>query len=173
MIWFTADWHLGHQGILLHQPERKFECTKEMDNHFIDTCNRIVKPKDTLYYLGDFCWQASKAAHYRCRLKVKWLHACRGNHDKASLGKQVTTFEHMIFAKIRIDTEIKKFHLCHYPMLSWDSKSHGGYHLYGHCHGTLDYHGNGRAMDVGIDNIYKLLGEWRPIGLYEILTMLG
>ena len=175
MIWFTSDWHLGHKGIFIHQPNRNeaFFHIEDMNDHFIDTCNRVVKPKDTLYFLGDFCWRASKAVHYRCRLKVKIMNVCRGNHDKASLGKQVTTFEHMIFAKFKIDDEIKKFHLCHYPLLSWDSKDHGGYHLHGHCHGNLDFYSSNRIMDVGIDNVHRLLGEWRPIGLHEILATLG
>lgn len=30
-----------------------------------------------------------------------------------------------------------------------------------------------KAMDVGIDNIHRLFGEWRPISLHEILTILG
>lgn len=174
MLWFTSDWHLGHQAILRHQPERKFEYIEEMDAQIIDTCNRVVKPKDTLYHLGDFCWQASRAGHFRHRLKVKGLHVCRGNHDAPSLLKHVSTMEHMIFAKFKIDDEIKKFHLCHYPLLSWDSMYHGGYHLHGHCHGSLDdkWLSGEKILDVGIDSIHRLLGEWRPVSLHEVLTML-
>jgi hypothetical protein len=29
-----------------------------------------------------------------------------------------------------------------------------------------------KAMDVGVDNIYRLTGEWRPISLDEILERL-
>jgi hypothetical protein len=30
-----------------------------------------------------------------------------------------------------------------------------------------------RSMDVGIDNIHKLTGEWRPISLAEVIERLG
>lgn len=57
-------------------------------------------------------------------------------------------------------------------------QGHGGYHLYGHCHSTFEKKLNAlfigrKAMDVGIDNIHRLLGEWRPISLDEVLYFLG
>ena len=173
MIWFSADWHLGHKGILIHQSERKFECLEEMDARLIDSINSVVGKGDELYFLGDFCWQASRAGHYRQRIKVRKLHVCRGNHDAASLIKHVSTMEHMLFKKFKIDNETIKIHLCHYPLCSWGSMHHGGYHLYGHCHGTFEEELNNcyperRAMDVGIDYIHHLTGEWRPISLDEI-----
>lgn len=171
MIWFSADWHLGHAGILKHQPEREFADLEEMDVCLIDSINRVVQPNDELYFLGDFCWQASKAGHYRQRINVRKMYVCRGNHDAASLGKHVSMMEHMFFKKFN---EIK-IHLCHYPLLSWGSMHRGGYHLYAHCHGTFEDQLNNlfpgrRAMDVGIDYIHKLIGEWRPISLDEILV---
>lgn len=179
MIWFSADWHFGHQGILIHQPDRlnEFECLEEMDARLINNINSVVQPKDELYFLGDFCWQASRANHYRCRIKVRKMHVCRGNHDAASLKNSVSTMELMIFKKFKIDDKIIKIHLCHYPLLSWGSMHHGGYHLYAHCHGTFEDQLNNlfpgrKAMDVGIDNIHKLIGEWRPISLDEVLERL-
>jgi len=173
MIWFSADWHLGHGGILLHQSARQFENIEEMDAQLLDGINAVVQPKDTLYFLGDFCWKASKAGHYRQRLNVKEMLVCRGNHDAASLVKYVSRMELMLFAKFGDD----KFHLSHYPLLSWGAMHYGGYHLYGHCHGTFEEQLNTwfprrRAMDVGIDYIHKLTGAWRPISLDEILERL-
>jgi len=173
MIWFSADWHFGHEGILLHQPARVFECVEEMDATLIDSINRVVQPKDTLYFLGDFCWRASRAGHYRQRINVREIQVCRGNHDAASLAKCVSRLELMLFAKVNNI----KFHLSHYPLLSWGAMHYGGYHLYGHCHGTFEEQLNTwfperKAMDVGIDYIHKLTGEWRPISLNEVLERL-
>ncbi len=173
MIWFSSDWHLGHQGILKHQPERAFDCLKEMDGVLIDSINSTVGRNDELYFLGDFCWGASKAGHYRQRINVRKIHVCRGNHDAASLLKHVSTMEHMLFKKFQIADETIKIHLCHWPLLSWCSLQRGGYHLYGHSHGTFEgeldkLFPERRAMDVGIDYIHKLTDEWRPISLDEI-----
>lgn len=176
MIWFTADSHLGHAGILVHQPVRgeAFTDTTEMDAELIAGMTRVLRHGDTLWHLGDFCWGASKAGHYRMRIApaVKFqFHVCRGNHDAASLGKHCSTYQHASFSKFRY----KRFHLSHYAHWSWAAQFRGGYHLYGHSHGSveaaLDQYKPGRlSMDVGVDHAFKLLGEWRPFSLDEILS---
>lgn len=182
MIWFTSDTHLGHMGILLHQAARlnAFECIEEMDAQLIDNINRVVGRDDTLYHLGDFCWQASRAGHYRQRLNVRQLHMLRGNHDSPSLKQHCSTFQDMLCKKFPsyIIGPRLKVHMLHYPMISWDALHYGGIHLYGHCHGSMEDQLNQwfpgrRAMDVGIDNIYKLTGEWRPISLNEVIARLA
>jgi len=174
-VYFISDTHFGHTGILLHQSARlnAFECIEEMDAQLINNINQIVRPDDILYHLGDFCWSASKAGHYRQRLKVRQLHIIRGNHDSSSLRQHCSTFQDMACKKFNG----QKIHMLHYPMLSWDALHYGGMHLYGHCHGSMEQQLNQwfparRAMDVGVDNIFKLTGEWRPISLEEVMERL-
>ena len=171
-VYFTSDTHFAHLGILLHQPNRlnAFECIEEMDAQLINSINNTVKRDDILYHLGDFCWSASRAGHYRQRLNVRQLHIVRGNHDSSSLKQHCSTFSDMLCKKFNG----QKIHMLHYPMVSWDALHHGGIHLYGHCHGSMEvqlnmWFPNRKAMDVGVDNIYRLTGEWRPISLDEIL----
>ena len=57
--------------------------------------------------------------------------------------------------------------LCHYPMLSWNRRIHGSWHLFGHVHGRNP--GIGRSHDVGIDNPYNM---WRPLNLYQICEIM-
>lgn len=184
MIWFSADWHLGHEGILKHQRVRMdtFGSTAAMDAWFIESINACVHRNDELYFLGDFAWQASRYGHYRSRLNVRNFHVVRGNHDSSSLAKHCSLFSHMLFRKFQPlvgeEPHPTKVHMTHYPMLSWDSLHYGGLHLYGHSHGTyeekLDWMFPGRrAMDVGIDNIHELTGEWRPISFLEVAERLG
>lgn len=181
-IWFSADWHFGHEGILMHQLMRDevFRSVGEMDAAIIDGINAVVLPQDTLYFLGDFGWQASKYGHYRQKLNVRGLHMIRGNHDRPSLGRHCSTYNDVLHRKFRwpgLDHRVK-VHMSHYPVLSWDGMHHGGIHLYGHCHGTIEdnfdsiYPGR-RSMDVGIDNIHKITGAWRPISLGEVLDRFG
>lgn len=82
--------------------------------------------------------------------------------------------------------------LDHYPLRTWDRRFYGALHAYGHVHTKLD--GGEKyvheelalddgetiemkntdvsvpgAMDVGVDNAKRLLGEYRPFHLDEFL----
>ena len=54
----------------------------------------------------------------------------------------------------------------HFPWVVWDQAHHDVIHLYGHCHGSYTH--SGRALDVGIDNIKKLKGNFQPLSELEI-----
>jgi calcineurin-like phosphoesterase family protein len=163
----------------MHQSNRlnAFGSIEEMDAQFIDTINSLVLPGDELWHLGDFCWQASRAGHYRQRLNVRKLFTCQGNHDSNSLRKHVSSMCDMVCRKFPVKGKPCRFHMCHYPLLSWSGLHHGSIHLYGHSHGIyedmLDKTFPGRrAMDVGVDAISRLTGEYRPFSLDEVITRL-
>jgi len=199
MIWFTADTHFGHGGILAHQRHRQFADTKEMDEHLFEQMNSVLRGGDELWHLGDFCWRASRAGHYRNRIRRGvQLHLVAGNHDANSLARHCSSYQQMVVRKFGG----KKFHLCHYPLLTWCGSSNGSFHLHGHSHGNLrpprgvamtaeqldrfaafgdravgyagrmlrDHYGR---MDVGVDSAYHLLGQLRPFSLDEVFWWLG
>jgi len=56
---------------------------------------------------------------------------------------------------------------CHYPLRSWNRRNYGALQLHGHCHGDLAPLTN--QLDVGVDNAFKLLGEYRPFTENEVL----
>src|SRR5690606_25882844 len=67
--------------------------------------------------------------------------------------------------------------LCHYAMSTFDRGHRNAIQLYGHSHSEaeawLDEHMPGRrSMDVGVDNIKKLFGEYRPISFDEIMAIM-
>jgi len=176
MIWFTADTHFGHEGVLTHQLKRAadFDSVEAMDTALIDGINSVVDRNDELWHLGDFGWGAKKYGHYRQRLNVRRLHVLRGNHDRPSLRKHVSSMEMMVLRKFNNI----KFVLCHYPIYSWPARCHGSVHLYGHSHGMAEQHLDEmmdarRSIDVGMDNAYLCLGEWRPFSVDEIITLLN
>lgn len=179
MIWFTSDLHLGHTRILEHQPARAaaFGGIHSMDGALIDSINSVVKPDDELWHLGDFCWKASQAAKYRQQIKCRTIFSVVGNHDSSSLSRCFSGSWDIRVKTFRVEDSEYRFHLCHYPMLSWSAMHHGSFHLYGHSHGTyedkLDLILPGRrSMDVGIDAIYNKLGLWRPVSLEEVINLL-
>jgi len=55
--------------------------------------------------------------------------------------------------------------LSHFPYATWNRSHYGSLHFHGHSHGNLPHIKN--RLDVGVDNAYKLLGEYRPFTLNE------
>jgi calcineurin-like phosphoesterase family protein len=173
MIHFTSDLHLGDAGIFKHQPERLAlfgNNVDAMDTAIIDGINASVNAGDELWILGDFSWKASKQGHYRHRLKARSIHVVTGNHDSSSLRNHVSSMNDMVYRKFGR----QKFHMTHYPIVSWRAREHGTIHLYGHCHGTMESTLNDlwparRAQDVGIDYAYRIFGDCRPFSMDYIM----
>lgn len=79
-IWFTSDHHFGHVNILEYEKEaRPFETIEAMNESLIERWNGVVKPNDTVYHLGDFCF-GKKNMEIAARLKGK-KRLVLGNHD--------------------------------------------------------------------------------------------
>lgn len=151
-IFFTADTHFDHASIIVHT-QRPFETVEEMNETLVENWNKVVKPKDTVYILGDFAWK--RHMHWQGRLRGHQI-LIKGNHDKMSqVALRNFTEVHDICCR-RIDKEYVV--MCHYPMLGWRSKAHSSWHFHGHVHGTTSEHNDVRRCDVGVD-----AWDFRPI----------
>jgi calcineurin-like phosphoesterase family protein len=151
MIFFTSDQHFGHTNIIKHC-RRPFESVQEMDEQMLEAINSNVSKSDTLYILGDFAYRGRDPLHYRSRIKCRSVHLVIGNHDKRS---RCGCFEG-ISDVLSISINGKRIWLSHYPHRSWPGSHRGAWHLYGHCHGTLDRSSDVEmglsCLDVGVDN---------------------
>lgn len=171
-IWFTADTHFGHEYIL-DACQRPFKSIKEHDDALIERWNKAVNKHDMVYHCGDF---ALANCDYICEI-IDQLNGQKflieGNHDRLTVGikKRFITVERIKEIKVT-DEEAgikQKITLCHYPIESWRSKSHGSWHLHGHCHGDLK--AIERRLDVGVD-----CHNFNPISyekVKEIITKQG
>jgi calcineurin-like phosphoesterase family protein len=70
-----------------------------------------------------------------------------------------------------------RFHMTHYPIASWSGKEHGSVHLYGHCHSRLEdkldiFDPGRKSMDVGMDNAFRLTGQFTPFAITDIFNRL-
>jgi calcineurin-like phosphoesterase family protein len=193
---FVADLHFGHGNIIkysnrpflsereqeLQSKGEKFrvsdESIKAMDTHFINNINDTVRENDTLYLPGDFCMPSKysqyDARYYRDQIRCKNVHLIWGNHDNFSIRPLFSSAMDMREVCINNVNMV----ICHYAMLVWNKSHHGVLHLYGHSHGGLEAYldklfPERRSMDVGIDNIYKLIGEYRPLEFDEIYKRIG
>ena len=175
MIWFTADTHFGHE-LVRQQLRTEFVTIDEMDEYLIDQINKYVSRSDRLYHLGDFMLGGNyreRAKNYLDRINCKEIHLVYGNHDRKYLGQLFKSAKDIK----RITYLGQPIVMCHYPMFSWPQAIYGSIHLYGHAHGTLenalDECMPGRlSMDVGVDAIKKLTGEYRPVSYEEIVERL-
>ena len=63
MIYYIADLHLGHEGIL-KICNRPFDTIKENDRCIIENWNKVVGAKDDIYIVGNFSYKAKKGIEY-------------------------------------------------------------------------------------------------------------
>jgi len=200
-VWFTADTHLGHRRIALYarrlfcldSSERSlvesvpigtrsewrasWESVRRMDEHIIGQINSRVEPDDILWHLGDFCYGNARpkkdvAMEYLGRIRCKNVFLIAGNHDCESIRSAFP--ESCDYREIKVSG--KQIVLSHYAQCFWNRSHYGSWMLYGHAHGTaeawLDESMPGRlSMDVGVDNIAKVFGEYRPVSFDEISAL--
>jgi len=195
MIWFTADNHFGHKGILKHC-DRPFGGVVEMDKTLIANWNERVRPDDIVYHLADFCLGNGKAARsYLRRLNGDiYILGCRWHHDRRWLSAFDADQDDVFYRGDHTAIEAwrslsghavkvgqpetvlqydkapqghykRNIHLSHYPLATWDRKHYGGWHLHGHSHGK--HVAPGRLLDVGVD-----MWEFRPVSMDEVVEQL-
>ncbi len=165
-FWFTSDEHYGHKNIigLCHRP---YVNVADMDASLIRNHNKLVKPEDEVYHLGDFAW--SNSNDYLSKLNGTHF-LVQGNHDNFILKSQ---FDNSLFKWIVTGYMFRRIAgysmwLSHYPHLVWpsDYDTKGimkTWHAFGHVHNIkLNYHVH-CSINVSVDaNNYKPL-SWEQI----------
>lgn len=183
-IWFTSDTHGYHKNIAGPKVSdwksgyRNFDDEYQMTDHIVDNINKYVAKNDTLYHIGDWTFGGrDKISILRRRINCDTIHLIKGNHDQhikvSDFWKGIN--EATLFFSVQDTLSVKhgkhSFFLSHYAHRIWDKSHHGKIHLYGHSHSSIDDN-YGKSMDVGIDNIYKLTGEYRPISIEEVISIM-
>lgn len=168
MIHFTSDTHWFHSSVLRYS-NRPFADVTEMDEALIENWNSVVKPKDTVYHLGDVAFGK--------RSKIKTLlerlnghkHLILGNHDREIEKRPAELTGTGLFESIQHYKELRQDPLIvmfHYSGRTWNKAHYGSIMLYGHSHGSSKPYG--RSLDVGVD-CKEVTNEYRPISLDEVL----
>lgn len=179
-IFVGADNHFGHENII-EFCDRPFADVEEMDAAMIDSWNGVVEPNDIVIHLADFTLGNMLQAHsYLKQLNGRIHMLCyTWHHDKRWLPHRdviimskkhcVTWLDPLVVLEIKEwgqDGRPLAISLCHYPLAVWDRKHYGAWHCFGHCHGK--HEGGENSIDVGVDNAYRLTGQYRPLSLAEI-----
>jgi len=177
-IFFTADTHFFHRGIIEHA-ERNFRDVDEMNWTMAAAINRVVGENDILYHVGDFAWNRGDFLGALEMLNVKQVHLMKGNHDEKGAVRRALESGRLKSAQdlLYLRARGHKFLLSHYAFQTW---RRGWFQLHGHSHGGLA--GKPMRLDVGVDtksrNGFSLTPlPVRPFGqpwqLEEIVALLS
>lgn len=150
---FTSDLHFFHKNIVKYcnRPWSVEGQTEEL----IKRWNSKVGMFDEVYCLGDFAFtnkiDETEVLIRRLNGDITFV---RGNHDDKRLWKDLSRRGIPNLSGVHDYYELKidrnKICMSHYPMAVWNNCHHGSWMLHGHSHGS--YRGNGKILDVGIDN---------------------
>ena len=158
MIFLTADTHYSHHKVIEYC-NRPFSSVEEMNEALIANWNRVVKPIDTIYHLGDFALcKPAQAIEIAKRLNGH-KHLIFGNHDKSlrkskeflDLWESTQDLKEIKVSDETALTGARKIVMCHYPLLTWNGSSYLNFSTHGHCHGNLFDDPHALRCDVGVD----------------------
>lgn len=164
-IWFTSDHHFYHGNILKFTDDAgkrirpEFSSVEEMNSVMADNWNKVVKPGDHVWHLGDFamgfkqgCEQLIKRLHGRKRITV-------GNHDEI---KEIAPY----FEKVVLWRIFKEFDFTctHIPLRPGQMRK-TRFNVHGHIHQNV-------LEDPRYINVCVEHTSYTPLHLDEIRAMI-
>lgn len=135
----------------------------------IDVWNSQVKPGDTVWHIGDFCFGKSDQMFEILQQLNGQKIFIKGNHDKRE-NLEYFTEDGWIQAWYEYkEIKLGETSTClfHFPISSWHKQAHGSFHLHGHSHGGHT-ESKGKMLDVGLDSAYNIFGEHKFFSEDEI-----
>lgn len=187
-VWFISDLHFSHRNILKFQKLRQEvlgftledpDAIKKMDEYMIELWNSQISKRDRVYILGDLSFGTSEDVKKLLGKLNGNKNLIRGNHDASTLGLEnyfsevrelkTITFKKTVFPFLE---ENMTCVLCHFPLFTWDRRTHGSIMVHGHCHGSIDrinLESKELRVDVGIDGElcrYKMFVELEDLYNY-------
>lgn len=172
-IWFTSDLHLCHDKEFLWGP-RGFKNQFEMNEAIIENWNKVVKPEDIVYDLGDLVLTDLESAIPIINKLNGLHHWIIGNHDTkkkidAIMEDCPKVWEEGYAYVLKEDKY--SFYLSHYPTLTanFDDKKFSRHviNLHGHTHQQTNWlqDDNPFMYHVGMDS-----HNCTPVHIDEVIT---
>lgn len=156
--WLTADLHLGHKNIVNFSRDdgdklRPWDTVEEHDEAIIENWNKIVRPDDKVYVLGDVVLN-SKHLHKVGRLNGK-KKLIPGNHDIYDTSEYLKYFYDIKAYKVMKDIIMSHIPLHESQMERFKVNVHG--HMHSHF---ID---DPRYLCVSLEHT-----DFKPISLEEV-----
>lgn len=176
-VYFSSDLHEGHQAVI--DFGRNFNNLLEMNIHIIDEINKKVSKNSLLVLLGDSMMGEKDYVSFLNRLNCDNVIMLFGNHcNRGKLYSTLVECDKLLYIGDYLELNINKQIICcsHFPMFNWNYQDDGAFHLHGHLHAdessvVKEIH-KYKSMDCGIDNYYKLFGEYSLFSFEQVCELL-
>lgn len=170
-IWFCSDLHLGHSNMYKFTNYDGTKCRpwdnyEEAEEYMLQEFNKVLKPTDTLYILGDVASKTDRASYFFNALVPCRRILLMGNHDNKIGFKFLSKY----FNEIRGAYNLENYIMTHIPVSS-GSKGRFKRNLHGHTHNniiTID--NNGKIPDPWYRNVCVERTGFKLINFSEIKT---
>lgn len=161
-FYVISDLHFSHKNIIKYC-NRPFSSANEMNRVLFENWNKVVKPEDDIFFLGDFMMGGSTYKEKHFNNVYNSLNGnktfIQGNHDSPS--------EHFVKENmVIIEYDNKEIILTHRPLPNWEliseDNSTPSFHLFGHIH----------QKQINVKNSYNCsveVNDYKPIHIDEIL----
>lgn len=190
MLWFTSDWHFGHQRILELGDGRPFKSLSHMHETIRGNVFRNVSPTDTLYILGD---GAMGSIEHTINLYADLPGEKEfrpGNHDKIFEENSKAYIEKFLPLYINVglnigpaideiyidvDGEPVKVLISHFPYLRSSSERHAKHHPINNGLPLIHGHTHSRGVRSDLPNEYHVgvdAHNFAPVPETEIVNWL-
>lgn len=170
-IWFCSDLHLGHSNMYKFTNYDGTKCRpwdnyEEAEEYMLQEFNKVLKPTDTLYILGDVASKTDRASYFFNALVPCRRILLMGNHDNKIGFKFLSKY----FNEIRGAYNLENYIMTHIPVSS-GSKGRFKTNIHGHPHNniiTMD--NNGKIPDPWYRNVCVERTGFKLINFSEIKT---
>lgn len=156
MIYFTSDWHIGHDKDFIYK-SRGFSSIEEHDTAILERCNELVDYNDTLFILGDLALGIDEYEWNRIffSLKCQNIFFCIGNHEtnkRMNLYENNYNFNLIGFSDV-LKVKKKTFYISHYPTIvdNYGEENRFFWNLSGHTHSKEKFHPEYKIYNVAVD----------------------
>lgn len=166
-IWFISDTHFFHGNMLKFTNDKGelvrpgFASFEDMNETMVDNWNRVVKPQDHVWHLGDVC-MGMASGHHNALLRRLNGHKRMtvGNHDKLK-----SEALHMNFEKIELWRGFKEenFVCTHIPLRKDNFRGGVQFNVHGHIHERV-------IDDPQYINVCVEQTNYTPVSMDEILA---
>jgi calcineurin-like phosphoesterase family protein len=160
-IFVVSDTHFSQQSICEFlrpdgQRMRPWLTAAEMDEALIENWNKVVRPQDKVYHLGDVSMKRPAIALVgRCNGHKRLV---RGNHDIYPMKYYLPFFEEIYGTRIFEDMVFS-----HFPLHPESVKSKWTC-VHGHVHANVPaLHFGPKYLNVSIE-----MTDWRPLSIEEV-----
>ncbi len=166
-IWFISDTHFGHSNMLnfktyTGEPVRVFKDVEEMDETMVQNWNRVVKPFDRVYHLGDVVIN-KKHLPLLNRLNGKKV-LVKGNHDIYDLTIYQEYFEDIRAYKVFS----KEGFICSHIPLHPECLERFKVNVHGHLHTNIVKDQPQKYINVCVEQI-----NYTPIHYDDIIKRIN